>query len=156
MKTLRSNHSRVRSQTARAESVCRVGTYREEPCLAAGLAAGRNAQLLFSGWVSQGREEAELLEYYIAGSDCGKFDVLWLRSDWCEGLSARAWSPRGGLPGKKMWEALLMAYWKAEKAAQEMESLPFSEVAKDSGVMAPEKVWKIVQKIWPEIVLAAA
>ena len=131
--------------------MCRVGTYLEEPSLAADLAADRKARLLFAGRLSHGVEQAALMEYYIAGSHCGRFDVLWLKSDWCEGLSARAWSPRGGLPGKKLWEALLMAYWTAERATQEFENPPFNEIASDSGVMQPERIWEIVERVWPQI-----
>ncbi len=64
-------------------------------------------------------------------SQCGKFDVLWISSDFEAGESrnAAAWIPRHQIRGKTLQLALLAGLFSAEKTHLELDEPNFSKIA---------------------------
>ena len=93
-------------------------------------------RLLFSAWIDHGPGASEKAEYRVGPSQCGKFDVFWISSDFDDGESsnAAAWIPRHQMKGKALWLALLKGLFKAEKAHLDIDEPNFSEV--DSSIKA--------------------
>ena len=89
------------------------------------------SRLLFSAWIDHGPGSSEKAEYRIGPSKCGKFDVLWISSDFDDGetRNAAAWIPRHRMRGKALQLALLEALFAAEKAEHDLDESNFSEVA---------------------------
>ena len=91
-------------------------------------------RLLFSAWIDHGPGSSEKAEYRIGPSKCGKFDVLWISSDFDDGetCNAAAWMPRHQMRGKALQLALLEGLFAAEKAEHDLDEPNFSEVARDA------------------------
>jgi hypothetical protein len=87
-------------------------------------------RLLFSAWIDHGPGSSEKAEYRVGPSKCGKFDVLWISSDFDDGASrnAAAWVPRHQMKGKALQLALLEGLFAAEKAEYDLDEPNFSEV----------------------------
>jgi hypothetical protein len=93
--------------------------------------APARTRLLFAAWIDHGPGASEKAEYRVGPSRCGKFDVLWISSDFDDGESrnAAAWIPRHQMKGKTLQLALLAGLFAAEKAHLELDEPNFSEIA---------------------------
>ena len=93
-------------------------------------------RLLFAAWIDHGPGASEKAEYRVGPSQCGKFDVFWISSDFDDGESSNeaAWIPRHQMKGKALWLALLKGLFEAEKAQLDIDEPNFSEV--DSSIKA--------------------
>ena len=88
-------------------------------------------RLLFAAWIDHCPGASEKADYRIGPSQCGKFDVLWISSDFDDGESrnAAAWIPRHQMKGKTLQLALLAGLFAAEKTHLELDEPNFSEIA---------------------------
>ena len=108
-------------------------------------------KLLFKAWLSHGPGSDENLAFYVGPNAENSHDVLWLESNYSEGLSAIAWAPQGVLPSGELSRILLMTYWQREKEETESEGPNFEEVLKTGGAaLSPKQVNDMAKEIWPE------
>jgi len=108
-------------------------------------------RLLFSAWIDHGPGASEMAEYRIGPSQCGKFDVLWISSDFDDGESsnAAAWIPRHRMKGKILQLALLAGLFSAEKTHLELDEPNFSEIAPNpKAVLTSSEVRRIAADIF--------
>jgi hypothetical protein len=98
------------------------------------LAPGRT-RFLFAAYIDRSPIDTEKVEYRIGPSKCGKFDALWLMSDFDDYASrtAAAWTPRHQMKGKALQLALLEGLFAAEKTHLELDEPNFSELAPTRG-----------------------
>jgi hypothetical protein len=105
--------------------------------------------LLFKAWLNHGPGSDEDLALYVGPNAALSHDILWLESDYAEGLSAIAWAPKGVLPISELGRSLLRAYWQREKEENESEEPNLTEVLEAEGaVLSPEEVNDIAEQIW--------
>jgi hypothetical protein len=108
-------------------------------------------RLLFSAWIDHGPGSSEKAEYRIGPSNCGRFDVLWISSDFGDGetRNAAAWIPRHQMIGKALQLALLEALFAAEKAEHDLDEPNFSEVAPSPrAALSDGEVRKLADKVF--------
>ena len=108
-------------------------------------------RLLFSAWIDHGPGSSEKAEYRIGPSRCGKFDVLWISSDFDDGetCNAAAWTPRHQMKGKALQLALLEGLFAAENAEHDLDEPNFSEIEPSpKAALSSSEVLKIATKIF--------
>jgi hypothetical protein len=120
---------------------------------ASALVPARGSKLLYAAFLFHGPGFDEELQFRIGLSKCGKYDVLWQKSDWGrsdEGMGALAWVPKGYLTGRALWEKLLVAVWQAEKAEYDYDRPAFDEVNfQRKSLLSSKEVWKLAEQVWP-------
>ena len=111
----------------------------------------RGSKLLFAAYLFHGPGFEEELQFRIGPSKCGRYDVLWLGSDWNEeGPSALAWIPKGDLTTTTLCKKLLIAAWRTEKADYGYDRPVFHEIKSNEKSLLPsEAVWQIAAQVWP-------
>lgn len=108
-------------------------------------------RLLFSAWIDHGPGSSEKADYRVGPSKCGKFDVLWISSDFDDGKTrnAAAWMPRHQMRGKALQLALLEGLFAAEKAEHDLDEPNFSEVAASPKALLPRtEIQRIATKVF--------
>ena len=96
-----------------------------------------------------GYEDAQIIR--IGSDDEGKWDVLWLRSDWIEGAVPLAWVAKGSLRGRSLWAGLVHAWFLGSKLGQQADAPPYDEHATAPNALLDEaSVQAIVEQVWPE------
>lgn len=108
-------------------------------------------RLLFSAWIDHGPGSSEKADYRIGPSRCGKFDVLWISSDFDDGetCNAAAWIPRHQMKGKELQLALLEGLLAAEKAEHDLDEPNFSEIEPSpKAALSSSEVRHVVTKIF--------
>ena len=109
-------------------------------------------RLLFKARLSHGSGFSEQAEYRIGATKCGRFDVLWSRSDWVEdgpALQAIAWLPRHEMKGEALHLALLKAWLMAEKMANDTDEPKFHEVEQSKlALLKSTDVWLVVDEVF--------
>jgi hypothetical protein len=95
-----------------------------------------------------GHDEAQIIR--IGSDDEGKWDVLWLRSDWIEGVVPLAWVAKGSLRGRSLWAGLVHAWFLGSKLGQQADAPPYDEYAPAPNALLDEaSVKAIVDQVWP-------
>lgn len=86
------------------------------------------------------------------GSDVTKqWDVLWLRTDWDEGMVPLTWVAKGSLRGRPLWTGLVHAWFAGAKAAEQATEPPYDEFTPaDNALLDEGTVRAIVEQVWPE------
>ena len=108
-------------------------------------------RLLFSAWIDHGPGSSEKAEYRVGPSKCGKFDVLWILSDFDDGetRNAAAWMPRHQMKGKALQLALLEGLFAAEKAEHDLDEPNFSEIEPSpKAVLSASEVRRVAAKVF--------
>jgi hypothetical protein len=100
------------------------------------LVPGRT-RLLFAAWIHHGPGFPEKVGYRVGPSKCGRFDVLWIKSEWDneDAVSAAAWMPRRQMRGKPQHLALLKALFVAQKSHASSDGPNFNEVARATNAL---------------------
>lgn len=109
-------------------------------------------RLLFRAYLGHGPGHSEQLCMFIGPTRCGRFDALWLSTDWSNSKKqAVAWLPRREMTGADLWQTLLEAYWRAEKEENEADQANYDEIIPDAKAMAaPSDVKALGAIIWPD------
>ena len=109
------------------------------------------AKLLFKAWLDHGPGHSEEMFFSVGPSKCELYDVLWIKSDWADMVSALAWLPKGQLKGSTLFRVPLAGYWRAEKKENEWEEPNYSEIDTDKkSALSAKEVNDLVKQIWPE------
>jgi hypothetical protein len=110
-------------------------------------------RLLFAAWIHHGPGFPEKVEYRVGPSKCGRFDVLWIKSEWddANSFAAAAWTPRCQMKGKPLYLALLNALFVSQKSHESSEGPNFNEViSSDSSLLSGSEVHAIASNIFGE------
>jgi hypothetical protein len=87
----------------------------------------------------------------IGGDDEGKWDVLWLSSNWGEGIVPLAWVAKGALRGRALWTRLVYAWFLGSKLGQDADAPPYDEyTSAPNAILDETSVQAIVEQVWPE------
>lgn len=110
-------------------------------------------RLLFAAYIDRSPIDSEEIEYRVGPSKCGRFDVLWRKSDWNneDSTTAMSWLPRQQISGKELHVALLEALFKAEKENLEIDEPNFSEIidSKDS-LLSTDEAGQLAARIFSD------
>ena len=116
-----------------------------------GALAPTRTRLLFAAYINRSPIDSEEVQYRIGPSRYGKFDVLWISSDFDDGdtCNAAAWMPRHQMKGKALQLALLEALFAAEKAEHDLDEPNFSEIEPSpKSALSSSEVRQVVTKIF--------
>ncbi len=89
-------------------------------------------------------------QWIRAGTDsAGKWDVLWMRSDWVEETTPLAWVAKGVLRGRELHQALLRAWFQGAKQSEDADEPPYGEPLPASNtLLTEEEVAAIADQVW--------
>jgi hypothetical protein len=111
----------------------------------------KSTRLLFKAVIFHGSGHDEEQRIRIGGDDEGKWDVLWMSSNWGEGLVPLVWVAKGSLRGRALWTGLVHAWFAAAKVAEHATEPPYSEFTPaDNTLLDEEDVQAIAEQVWPE------
>ena len=111
-------------------------------------------RLLFMALLSHGPGFSEKAEYRIGPTKCGRFDVLWVKSDWVDdddvlALQAVSWLPRHEMKGRALPLALITAWLNAEKKVNGATTPNFDEVERrKTALLNATQVFEIVHAVF--------
>ncbi len=111
----------------------------------------KSTRLVFKALMFHGPGHNEEQRIRIGGDDEGKWDVLWLSSNWIEGAVPLAWVAKGTLRGRALWTGLVHAWLLGSKLGQQADAPPYDEFTPvDHALLDEEAVQAIVEQVWPE------
>jgi len=111
----------------------------------------KSTRLVFKAVMFHGSGHDEEQRIRIGGDDEGKWDVLWLSSNWGEGTVPLAWVAKGSLRGRALWTGLVHAWFLGSKLGQQADAPPYDEYATAPNALLDEtSVQAIVEQVWPE------
>jgi len=111
----------------------------------------KSTRLVFKAVMFHGSGHDEEQRIRIGSDDEGKWDVLWLRTDWDEGVVPLVWVAKGSLRGRALWTGLVHAWFLAAKVAEHATEPPYSEFTPaDNTLLDEEDVQAIAEQVWPE------
>lgn len=116
------------------------------------LSPGRT-RLLFAAYIDRSPIDSEEIEYRVGPSKCGRFDVLWRKSDWNneDSTTAVSWLPRQQICGKELHVALLEALFKAEKENLEIDEPNFSEIIdSEDSLLSTDEAGQLAARIFSD------
>jgi len=110
----------------------------------------KSTRLVFKAAIFHGSGHDELQRIRIGSDDEGKWDGLWLRTDWDEGTVPLAWVAKGTLRGRALWTGLVHAWFQGSKLGQDADAPPYDEYAfADHALLDEAAVQAIVEQVWP-------
>jgi hypothetical protein len=111
----------------------------------------KSTRLVFKAMMFHGSGHDEEQRIRIGSDDEGKWDVLWLSSNWIEGAVPLAWVAKGTLRGRALWTGLVHAWFRGNKLGQDADAPPYDEFTPtDHALLDEETVQSIVEQVWPE------
>lgn len=112
---------------------------------------GRTRLVFRAGFDGGGPGHSEEWVLRLGPESEGKWDVLWLKSDWDEGKAPVAWVARGAQRGKSLAIALVQSWLEATRDHEDAEGPPFEEVqAAKTAILTRREVGRIVGEVWRE------
>lgn len=113
---------------------------------------GRTRLVFRAGFDGGGPGRSEEWVLRVGQETKGRFDVLWLKSDWDEGMAPVAWVAKGALRGKALATALVRAWLESTRDHEDASGPPFEEVqAAKTAMLKRREVGRIVEGVWPEV-----
>jgi hypothetical protein len=111
----------------------------------------KSTRLAFKAVIFHGPGHQENQWIRIGADDTKQWDVLWLRTDWDEGIVPLVWVPKGSLRGRTLWISLVHAWFAAAKVAEHATEPPYSEFTPgDNTLLDEEDIRTIALEVWPE------
>jgi hypothetical protein len=108
-------------------------------------------KLLFKALILHGPGNQEETQYLVGSSNCGRYDVLWQKTDWADAVITLSWLPTGRLTGTKLQKALLSSFWSAEKEANEWDGPNFDELIDDKkSAFTSIEIEDVAKEIWTD------
>lgn len=112
---------------------------------------GRTRLVLRAGFDGGGPGHSEEWNLRLGPETDGKWDVLWVRTDWDEQAAPVAWLPRGALRGRELALALLSGWFEALRDHEDAEAPPFEEVQRaKSALLTARDLSRLSKRVWPE------
>jgi hypothetical protein len=110
---------------------------------------GRTRLVFRAGFDGGGPGHSEEWVLRVGADTEVRWDVLWLKSDWDEGMMPVAWVAKGARRGKQLAKSLVRAWLEATRDHEEAEGPPFEEVqGMKSAILTRREVGKIVEGVW--------
>jgi hypothetical protein len=111
----------------------------------------KSTRLVFKAMIFHGPGHQENQWIRIGADDTKLWDVLWLRTDWDEGIVPLVWVAKGTLRGRALWTGLVHAWFLGSKLGQHATEPPYSEFTPaDNTLLDQEDIQAIAQQVWPE------
>jgi hypothetical protein len=111
----------------------------------------KSTRLVFKAVMFHGSGHDEEHRIRIGSDDEGKWDVLWLSTNWGEGTVPLVWVAKGSLRGRALWTGLVQAWFLGSKVAKDAAAPPCDEYTRaDHALLDEESVQAIVEQVWPE------
>ena len=111
----------------------------------------KHERLIYRAWLAHQPGHDEILRLYIAKSECDRFAVLLLASDWMEKgqREEMVWMEAGNLGSKSLAKALLKCLWEDEKEFNEADGPAFTEIVPSkSALLQPSEITQLAQTVW--------
>ena len=113
--------------------------------------APKSIRLVCKAVIFHGSGHDEIQRIRIGSDETKQWDVLWLRTDWDEGMAPLTWVARGSLRGRPLWTGLVLAWFAGAKAAEQATAPPYDELTPaDNALLDEETIQVIVEQVWPE------
>jgi hypothetical protein len=112
----------------------------------------KRARLIYRAWLFHQPGFDELVRFYLAKSECGRFAVLLLASDYMAAGERQeiAWAESVNVGSKEVAKELLKCLWEDEKTHNHADSPAFHEIiSSKSAVLAPSEVRELAHLVWP-------
>jgi hypothetical protein len=110
----------------------------------------KTTRLVFKAMIYHGMGHQENQWIRVGADDTKQWDVLWLRTDWDEGIVPLIWVAKGTLRGRALWTGLVHAWFAAAKVAERATDPPYSEFTPvDNTLLDEEDIQAIAQQVWP-------
>lgn len=111
----------------------------------------KSTRLVFKAVIFHGPGYQENQWIRVGADDTKQWDVLWLRTDWDEGIVPLVWVAKGSLRGRALWTGLVHAWFAGAKAAQDATEPPYDEfTSTKNGLLDELAVQAIAEQVWPE------
>jgi hypothetical protein len=111
----------------------------------------KSTRLAFKAVIFHGSGHDEIQRIRIGSDVTKQWDVLWLRTDWDEGMVPLTWVAKGSLRGRPLWTGLVHAWFAGAKAAEQATEPPYDEFTPaDNALLDEGTVRAIVEQVWPE------
>ncbi len=111
----------------------------------------KSTRLAFKAVIFHGSGHDEIQWIRIGSDETKRWDVLWLRTDWDEGMVPLTWVAKGSLRGRPLWTGLVHACFAGAKAAEQATAPPYDEFTPaDNALLDEGTVEAIVEQVWPE------
>jgi hypothetical protein len=111
----------------------------------------KSTRLVFKAMIYHGMGHQENQWIRVGADDTKQWDVLWLRTDWDEGIVPLVWKAKGTLRGRALWTGLVHAWFLGSKLGQQADAPPYDEYAPASNALLDEaSIQAIVEQVWPE------
>ena len=78
----------------------------------------KSTRLAFKAVIFHGPGHQENQWIRVGADDTKQRDVLWLRTDWDEGIAPLVWVAKGSLRGRALWTGLVHAWFAGAKAGK--------------------------------------
>ena len=111
----------------------------------------KSTRLAFKAVIFHGTGHDEIQRIRIGSDVTKQWDVLWLRTDWDEGMVPLTWVAKGSLRGRPLWTGLVQAWFAGAKATEQATAPPYDEFTPTDNALLDERtVQAIVEQVWPE------
>ena len=111
----------------------------------------KSTRLAFKAVIFHGSGHDEIQWIRIGSDETKRWDVLWLRTDWDEGMVPLTWVAKDSLRGRPLWTGLVHAWFAGAKAAEQATEPPYDEFTPaDNALLDEGTVRAIVEQVWPE------
>ena len=111
----------------------------------------KSTRLAFKAVIFHGSGHDEIQWIRIGSDETKRWDVLWLRTDWDEGMVPLTWVAKDSLRGRPLWTGLVHAWFAGAKAAEQATEPPYDEFTPaDNALLDEETIQAIVEQVWPE------
>ena len=111
----------------------------------------KSTRLAFKAVIFHGPGHQENQWIRVGADDTKQWDVLWLRTDWDEGIVPLVWVAKGSLRGRALRTGLIHAWFAAAKADQDATEPPYDEFTPtENGLLDHSAVQAIAEQVWPE------
>ena len=114
--------------------------------------SAKSTRLVFKATIFHGPGSSEDQRILIGTDDKGRWDVLWVASDWLEGKHPLAWVAKGNLRGRALRVGLVHAWFQGSKNGEDASAPPFDEFRSAKHALLDEDaVQAIIEQVWPEV-----
>ena len=111
----------------------------------------KSTRLAFKAVIFHGPGHQENQWIRVGADGTKQWDVLWLRTDWDEGIVPLVWVAKGSLHGQALWTGLVHAWFAGAKADQDATEPPYDEFTPiKHGLLDEASVQSIADQVWPE------
>ena len=111
----------------------------------------KSTRLAFKAMLYHGPGHQETQRYRIGADDEGKWDVLWIKSDWVEETIPLAWVIKGTLRGKPLHVALVRAWLQGLRVSEDADSPPYGElIDAPKALLDGDDLGAIEEAVWAE------